>query len=186
MGILIKIIMTTTILCTLLLLCSSCQKIRFSDDELQLERKNYSGNQLRIDGYYHEQKSNATKGNSFFFFRNGVLLYGYSFSKSEQEEFETNWKDGSYEKLVKENKSSWGIFTIEADKIKIEKWYPGNTKHLPAFVKEGVVLNDTMFKITSFYRLTKKGKKRDCEDKDETYYFVPFSPKPDSTNFFVD
>jgi hypothetical protein len=185
MGILIKEIMTTLFLCILLLFSSSCKKIRFKDDELQLNRENYTGSQLRIDGYYHEQKPIDSKGNSFFFFRNGILLYGYSFSKNEQGDFEINWKNGQYENLVKQNKENWGVFVIDGNNIKFEKWYPSNSGYLPSFVKEGSIINDSTFIITSFYRLTKKGKKREYEEINETYRFVEFSPKPDSTNNFI-
>jgi hypothetical protein len=50
---------TSLIWCILLLSCNSCQKIRFSDDELQLEKKNYTGNKLRIDGYYYRESQTS-------------------------------------------------------------------------------------------------------------------------------
>ncbi len=83
------------------------------------------------------------------------------------------------------NKASWGVFNIEGNTIKFEKWYFYGGRHYGAFISEGKILNDTTFHLTEFYRLTRKGKKKECRELDETYYFKQFSPKSDSTNVYV-
>lgn len=58
-------------------LIGSCENLSFKkDDELSLNRENYEGNQLRIDGYYYHEYYNPDKNmESIVFFKNGVLSY---------------------------------------------------------------------------------------------------------------
>ena len=47
------------------------------DDDLSLSRKEYTGNQLRIDGYYYFNYTNEEDYvRVYFFYKNGMILYG--------------------------------------------------------------------------------------------------------------
>ncbi|MBW7845753.1 MAG: hypothetical protein H3C45_08955, partial [Bacteroidia bacterium] len=83
----------------------------------------------------------------------------------------------------KKYKSNWGVFKIEGNFIQFERWYPSDPP-LKAYVRAGTIINDTTFLITESYRM-QDGKKTEVKTRNETYYFKQFSPKPDSTNTFV-
>ncbi len=101
---------------------------------------------------------------------------------SELVEREAMFADGSYYDLIKDSKTRWGVFIIEGAIIKIESWTPSEIKL--AYVYEGIILNDTTFHIKESYRI-RKGNKTDVRIKDVIYHYKQFSPKPDSTNVFV-
>lgn len=185
MGFLIKKSMNIIFMCVLLLFCNSCKKSRFSDDELHLFKQDYKGNQLRIDGYYFRKEvfDGEETGVPFFLYKNGIILNLGGFDVGNQNEWEQNI-NGSEIETARNHKMSWGIFIIEGSLIKFEKWYPSNSRNLPAYIREGIILNDTTFKITKSYRM-QNGKKTETDKEDELYYFKHFSPKPDSTNTFI-
>jgi hypothetical protein len=155
----------------------------FKDDDLSISRKEYTGNQLRIDGYYYFNYTNEEDYvRIYFFYKNGMILYGGSSLLSELPELEKSYKDGTYYNHVKSNKLAWGVYQIEGSKIVFEGWY--GEKPYRVYGQEGVILNDTTFRINQGYRM-KNGKKTEVESKNEVYHFREFSPKPDSTNSFV-
>jgi hypothetical protein len=169
---------------SLLFLFTSCKKDRLSkDDELSIQRTPYTGNQLRIDGYYFE-KSNNSYFSLYCFYRNGGLLAAGGVFSSTQEMVEYLNKELINSQKYKEYKSNWGVFNIEGNQIKFERWYPSSGGGLPAYVRAGEILNDTTFVIKESYRM-QKGKKIEVKERDETYHFKQFSPKPDSTNSFI-
>ncbi|MGK6352810.1 hypothetical protein [Parapedobacter sp. DT-150] len=70
---------STTLFALVLLgltLLSACKK-HWEDDKLHIARESYTGNQLRIDGYY--LTGNAILG-IYIFYENGTLLVGDSFN----------------------------------------------------------------------------------------------------------
>jgi hypothetical protein len=160
---------------------SKCKKM-LPDDTLTLSKDNYQGSQLRIDGYYFYM-SNGQIINTFFFYKNGIILFGggspigSGFIDIEEKVFlSSGWLA-----QISSHKTNWGLFLINEDNIQYEKWYPSSGGGLPAYIREGEILNDTTFHITVSYR--SDGSSR--SEKDETYHFKQFSPKPDSTNNFV-
>lgn len=166
----------------LMLLNSNCENLSFKkDDELSLKRENYTGNQLQIDGYYYIINYNDPEKTMevFVFFQNGVLSYlGGGFSSTTS--IENSILSDVFMRKIYINKDCWGIFEVNEKVIKFERWYAGQGAK-PAFVNEGVILNDTTFHITKSYRSNGD----DLRERDELYHFRKFSPKPDSTNVFV-
>lgn len=156
----------------------------FQDDELSLSKQDYTGNQIRIDGYYYFNYSNNSIDylSTFILYQNGIILYGGSRLLSELPELEKSYKDGTFYNNVKSIKFAWGVYKIEGSKITFEGWY--GERPYRVFGQEGLILNDTTFRITQSYRM-KNGKKTEVESKNEVYHFKSFSPKPDSTNSFV-
>jgi hypothetical protein len=169
----------------LLFVMVNCKKSGlFQDDELSLSRRDYTGNQLRIDGYYYFNYTNEEDYVRIYFFsKNGIILYGFSGLLSELPELEKSYKDGSFYNQVKNVKFHWGVHQIDGSKIKFEKWYPSE-KPYKAYVREGVILNDTTFQITQSYR-NQNSKRTEVTTENEVYHFRAFTPKPDSTNTHV-
>jgi len=166
-----------------LLSVSSCEKDKNNDDKLSLERIDYNGNELRIDGYYYNKDPYRSQISVFFLYKNGIILYGGAFDIDETNEKEERYRNGFYATNAAKYKFNWGVFQIDGTQIKYEKWTPGAGPSW-AFTYEGVILNDTTFVITKSYRAKDVGKKAPSEHN-WVYHFKEFSPKPDSTNRFI-
>ena len=156
-----------------------CNKM-FPPDNLSLQRIPYSGNELRIDGYYYTEMYNYKEKflNVYFFYANGIVRYGGGgyLSCEEVEDCILN-----NQIIQGKSRTDWGVFQVNGDNVKFERWYPSSGGGAPAYVREGTILNDTTFHITLSYR--SNGKER--ETKNEMYHFRQFSHKPDSTNRFI-
>ena len=177
--------MTVLKLISLCLFFTSCAKLGIlQDDELSLQRQDYTGNQLRVDGYYFYEYANGSIEyvSVYFLYRNAIILYGFSGLLSELPELEESYRNGTFYKHVKSVKFHWGVHQIEDSKIAFEGWY--GERPYRVYGQEGVILNDTTFVITESYRL-RNGKKKELEKINEVYHFKAFSPKPDSTNSFI-
>ena len=174
-------ILILTLLIIVVFLCA-CK----TADKLQLTKTPFTGNQLRIDGYYCRMYENKCYS-VYFFYRDGTLLYegcGGCDSLKLKEMEQNSFKNEKWINWVKESQISWGVYQIDGQSIKFERWYPSNYWHLPAYIKSGKILNDTTFIITSFERSSRFGTEW-SEEKNEMYHFRQFSPKPDSTNRFI-
>jgi hypothetical protein len=158
-------------------LMSSCANfLNLFDDNLQLKREEYQGDQLKINGYFFEK--DTTYGdvyNFYVLYNNGVVLnigasrdFNYHKEKFKKNDFDENY--------------NLGVFQINQDSIKFERWYPGEISK--CYIREGKILNDTTFEITESYRL-KGRKKTERKERSEIYHFIQFNPKPDSTNCFI-
>lgn len=168
----------------IVLLMGNCSKDKiWQDDDLSLSRSDYNGNQLRVDGYFYQERDGYFY-TMYCLYTNGMLLYlGGGFSQAEVIELEDRIRNGSFYASAKEFKNNWGVFNIENNTIKFEKWYAGDPP-LKAYVRAGEIINDTTFVINESYRM-QGGKKTEVRAKAETYHFKAFSPKPDSTNKFI-
>jgi len=157
----------------------------FEDDEkLSMQRVDYTGNELRTDGYYYYYQwhnyLNKEQIVVISLYRNGIIRAcggGYdSFQDFESRIDIINTASSN------PNKSPWGIFVIEGNVIKYEKWYGARAlEPYRTRIFAGKILNDTTFHITESYR--PNGRERNSEDL--TFHFRQFSPKPDSTNNFI-
>jgi len=165
--------MKTLIISLICMLTANCD-YSSENDKFTLQRVNYFGNQLRIEGYYY------SKNDGYFFYRNGVFFDpggGYGYIGKER------WEAKSIDKKYLSSLISelwWGQFVVNDSIIKFEKYYPGDGP-LWSYIKEGVIINDTTFHITKSYRSNGS----ELKERDEMYHFRKFSPKPDSTNVFV-
>ena len=162
-----------------------CGKPLFGPDKLSLERKDYFGDELKISGYYYRKYStdNTYRYVIYFFYNNGVLFHAGTIFEENLSKKEEEFKNGVFYNNTKNTRFRWGIYTISENKIKFERWYPGEAQK--AFVSEGTILNDTTFHITKSYR-NQNGEKTEIRPKDEVYHFKKFSTKPDSTNKYTD
>lgn len=178
----IKIFVMITLYVTLS--SSSCggERNEGLDDRLTLEKVDYKGNELRIDGYYYMKDTQRPQISVLFLYENGIILYGSAFDIDKTNEMEERYRNGSYATHAKE-KYLWGVFQIDGTQIKYEKWTPGAGPSW-SFTYEGVILNDTTFIINKSYRAKDAVGKKPSEEHRE-YHFKQFSPKPDSTNRFI-
>jgi hypothetical protein len=157
----------------------SCRGERW-DDDLTLPEQPYTGNQMQIDGYFFNESDGRRQ--VYVFYRNGVVLDGGSPLTSALAIFEEELSNGTYYNFAKDKKYKWGRFLVDSNVLQFELWKP-NTGPFEAYTYEGVILNDTTFKLTKSWRSCKPKKVNEFE---ETFHFKRFSPKPDSTNTFTD
>ncbi len=141
---------------------------------LTMKKTSYTGNELRIDGYYYTITQNF-EGDRYgvtFFYRNGVIRYGASFKNLS--DISGDWGDGNYRGL-------WAYFEIADSTIRFENWLVGVTYEF-----KGRILNDTTFHITEQRISSGEDSNFSGTTIDELYHFVRYSPKPDSVNRFLD
>ena len=68
-------------------------------------------------------------------------------------------------------RSRWGLFVVDNQTIKFELYYPQEYFTRWTGIMEGVILNDTTFRITSFYDLSNDER----YTVNDTFYFRQFS-----------
>lgn len=164
----------------IMFLCNSCKKL-ITWDEFQLQKTSYEGTQLRIDGYFYQKDINGEFCRLECYYRNGVLMHmgGRFTSFKEMDDYVNDVFN--IKKVQTNDKECWGLFVINNQNIKTERYYPTDKFHKPAYIREGKVLNDTTFHIITSYRSNTSER----SEFDETYYLRKYSPKPDSTNNFI-
>lgn len=167
----------------------SCEKANL-DDELSEKRTDYTGNELRTDGYYYE-KYLCTNNEGvlqddgiipMFLYRNGVATYGYVHHYSELEQAEERFKNGDFYKSMKNDRFRWRVFHVYGNIIEFEGQDDvGYGDEYVIFKDRGEIIDDTTFIL-----------KESIVDEKVTeyaleciYHFKQFAPKPDSTNNFI-
>jgi len=155
-----------------LILGSSCA------DKFSLLREDNNSASLRLDGIYLSEDSLQIV-DMYFFYENGIVLSRGSIQKDKLESKIHNLAISQDEKY-KSMKFLWGVYHIEDDRIKFERWYPSDTPY-EAYIKEGKILNDTTFQIDKSYRTNGKVRR----NINEKYQFRKTSSKPDSLNRWI-
>jgi len=162
----------------LVVLTSNTCKEEFTDEELTLSLEPYTGNELRLDGYYYEERNDADKDIQIYIFYNNGLIYNNGFLKDDfighEQEILTN-------PIYYDDKHDWGIFQINRHLIKYETWTSTSAPGWPTIIFEGEILNDTTFVITKSHN-----PETDYYHSGyAVYHFRQLDFKPDSTNPFV-
>ena len=181
-------ILLLLVLFSALLLSSKCDNWPkpTPDDSLSLPLQNYTGTEIKTDGYWYDVSPDSDNNiwfNIYFFYENGVIFGGTSVQDYNLEMREEEFRNGTYYESSFDIKHNWGVFVVDSPYIAFERWYP-NFPPLHAYVRAGKIINDTTFVITESYRMV-DGQKTEMKDRNETYHFKKFCPKPDSTNSFI-
>lgn len=167
-------------------LFSSCEKSGLcEDDELSLTRVNFTGNQLRIDGYYYgNQTENSTPPlvDIYYLYRNGVF-YTSDAAELAKAEAGTIYVDIENE-FGKKIKGAWGVFQINGTLIEIERWQSRMSGCETTIYERGNILNDTTFVLTR-REARENGKAVVVKDINDIFKFQPLPEKPDSSNSFI-
>ena len=155
--------------------------ILFPDEKLSLQREDYVGNELRIDdGYYHCYFDNSDITAIIFFFRNGIVKSGGSYSQFFEDNKEIQMVS-FYNKFSP--KSNWGVFIVNGNTLQYERWIGSSSSQPMVYLirKTGSILNDTTIHFTEEYWSERK----ETSQINEVWHFKQFSPKPDSTNAYI-
>ena len=167
------------ILVLVVLFAGGCKKW-LKDEELTLPKTPYTGDELRTDGYYYHAGEKAII--VVFFYKDGTMIRAGSIPVQEIPNREEMFKNGVFYNHIKDNKTCWSVYRIENEIITTNYWV--SPRPFQYYFQEGTILNDTTFVIQSYYRM-EKGEKIGETEINETYHFHQFSPKPDSTNIFI-
>jgi hypothetical protein len=172
-------------------------------EPLLTKRANYSGNQLKIDGYYYFlTKEDMGYGyttkiyDCLMLFNNGIY---YNISHGGYNPNLGNDSiliklDNDIKGQVKRQNDNlnyrphWGVFNITGSKIEIERWVTASgAGAYPTQILKGEIKNDTTIyfhTLVGAHPVNMNNKKK-TKTIDETYHFRQFLPKPDSTNKFI-
>ena len=155
------------------------------DEDLELKRKPYHGDELKIDGFFYGKGVKDFSGEEFHnvicLYENGVLLLAGSPKKGELESYLLKTKDLE---LLQQTKAAWGLFEVNGDDIKLAYWEAAPCGY-PAVLQRGKILNDSTFVLTS-ERIKRKGKVETRLNINQQYRFQQFEHKPSYENHFLD
>ena len=160
----------------LLILC--CDAYRYSRDPISLDQVNYDGT-LKTDGYYYYdniRNDNSSYLRTIFLYRNGVFLDGSSYADNLQEIDQWYENPLNYSSTY-ETAFDWGLFKVSGSEIVVEKWIGSGGGPYPTKSYVGEVINDSTLIIEDGFEST---------GILDTFHFRKFSPKPDSTNMFIE
>lgn len=173
-------ILITGIILIVVLFSFSC-KDWFEDEDFSLTREEYSGDEIKIDGYYYYYYTQDPGLASItIFYRNGVVIDGIG-DRSTLLEIENSFSNGKFYQGVSTIKDVWGIYRVENNQIMIERIVAMGGFNRIAYTDYGEILNDTTI---HFYK-HKESYKNIFKNMNDTLHFKQFSPKPDSTNVFI-
>lgn len=154
----------------------------YKDGEMALEKQPYIGNALRLDGYYYNRLDNGRILDTYFFYRDGTLLYGIGTEglDNDLDKYDAWFADKEFLDFIRKDKYRWGLFQIHDDSIFFERWVINDGGYpVGRFVCN--ILNDTTFFISSI----ESPHSNEVYPQNYMFHFHAFSPKPDSTNIFV-
>jgi hypothetical protein len=159
-------------------LFTSCDKL-FPDEKLTMQRTDYIGDELRIDGYYYIQDIRYGYTNIMFLYKNGVMLQPNVYLSLNLDTIEK--KINSQGNEIGKEKAYWGVFLVNGHQLKYEQWIAPNEGGLSVAQGTGSIENDTTFCIIQTYY----SYNNTTMYSNKIYHFRQFSPKPDSTNNFI-
>jgi len=170
-----------------------CQRLNPCRDfpDLQTEPNQPDDDRLRLAGYYYEVVTDTpSDGNvateTIVLYQNGVATAGGSIIVNSLVELDNEVRSVDRADLYKEARDFWGIFTADSLEIELAHWMPKPCGKY-GVKRRGRVLSDTSFVLTTQVGIGKSAPAPTILEPDisQTFYFRPFSPKPDSTNDFV-
>ena len=148
--------------------------------DMKMDKAPYTGNELRIDGYYY---SGVTSGGSIavsVFYRDGFCIH--TRFKPESQDTLTDIENkillnDKYISNLKNSPSHIGVFRIIDSDIEFEAWEYRNQ----TFSHYGEIVNDTTFIINE----RKDNRTGKVYKEILTYRFKQFDAKPDSISKYV-
>ena len=151
----------------------ACSKF---DEKLTLQRKDFTGNELKTNGYYYYCSTQTNVTSVLFLYRNGIALSSGGYLSHTLDSIEKKIINQKFD-----SKTHWGVFVVNGSSIIYEKWI-GSTGFRACLGKStGNILNDTTIHFTEWYN----SEYNQTYPIDEVWHFKQFSPKPDSTNSFI-
>ena len=157
------------------------------NSKLSIDRENYDSgiSPLRLDGFYYEKNTFLDPQGTewvtiYFLYNNGVLL-NQSGIKLNKPSHDIDIKPSS-KASRKSTVLDWGIFNIQNNTVlEFEKWEPSSGGGAKTNIYTAEILNDSTFVVKQVF----SHYNNETYTVQDTFHFMPFSPKPDSTNVFI-
>lgn len=157
--------------------CRSCKEK--SESELCSARQINDSEALKLNGFYYRTFGIPERWVIHFLNQNGTLLSTLSVNASDSLQIESILnQNGFYNGQAV--LSSWGIYVIDGDNIRTEKWHPSNIGH-DVYARVGKIINDSTFVLERSFRCDGS----ESSNELEVYHFREFSPKPDSISPYI-
>jgi hypothetical protein len=154
----------------------SCCSVLSPDEKLSMQRIDYVGNELRIDGYYYSYAQNGNTTAIYFLYKNGIILSLGGYLTQDLDNIEKKIPNKDFK-----SKDHWGVFIVNKNTIQYEKWV-GSTGFSACLYKcTGYIENDTTIHFTESYY----SERNETKQIDEVWHFKQFDNKPDSTNVYI-
>ena len=148
--------------------------------DMEMDKAPYTGDELRIDGYYYSDLVYEEYIRVAVFYRDGFCIHTSFVPKTQDTltniENEILLNDAYISKL-KNSPSHIGVFRIINPDIEFEAWEYRNT----TISHFGKIINDTTFVINK--RINRRNNAVLTENR--TYKFKQFDAKPDSISKYV-
>ena len=172
--------MKTNLFYLTVIMLTSCSFFKGEDKVLSLKRVVNQSSKMRLDGfYYHHLDTISTNVSIYIFYQDGRIMHPGAFKLEEFDTLDSFLLKTANAGMWRDIKWAWGLFNLENDTLKIERWYFSTGEYITGMQK-GVVLNDTTFHMYTFrnsYGIE--------EQLDDTFHFYPMKVKPDSINDFI-
>ena len=165
------------VFCILSLVMIGCSKIVA---DLGMQRKPYSGTDLKIDGYYYSEPIWDKTIAVSIFYQNGVsILTFFSVGKDTLQSIkEKLFHNEEFLSTMGSEPHSIGVFTINNKSLEMENFVGRGFKH--TYRTYGEIINDSTFIVRKFV-----GFNGGEEYWNAKFRFKKFSPKPDSTSVYI-
>lgn len=165
---------------------SNCEKNKLcEDDELKLQKEEYIGTDLKVNGYYYgdiNENSNMPFANIYYLYKNGVFFTSEASDLDDARSGKINVDiENNFGKKIK---AAWGVFQIKGKVLEIERWHSKTNGCESTIYEKCEILNDTTFVII-YREYRDKGKIDKAENPNSLFYFRHLIQKPDSTNSFI-
>lgn len=166
----------TRLLLILLVLTSSCRRVR-QQDEFVLKPRQMEQIGLKLGGYYYSGEMNDSSSylSVSFFYQNGVVFSAGAYPAKDKKDREDLLRDAEFIRRIHGIKRSWGIYSVKGDSIFMEAWTNVNAAD-HTLIYRGKVLNDTTFGFFESVDMITG----EVERLNVRFHYRPFAPKPDS------
>lgn len=164
---------------SVLLLLVACEK---ELHKLTMPKAPYTGNQLRIDGYYYSNPNSDNSMGIAVFYRDGVCVHMFaSPTREDIPDFVENdiLNNKPFMSRLWKTPTNIGVFQVDSESLEFEIWE--SVYDITTFTYFCEIVNDTTFVLSEWV----DNDHNKSHIVNTTYRFVQFSPKPDSTNRFI-
>ena len=158
---------------------SSCKRILNCEEKEKytFSKTTYSGNLLKTNGYFYNNTFSI-----IIIYLNGVLIDDKRSNYSNTLDIENDMTSGTYYRKIKNDIYRWEIFYINNHQIKSEGFSSkSGITCMYQVISTYELINDSTLLLTNEINLDGSESKL----KNDTFHFKQFSPKPDSTNSFI-
>ncbi len=163
-----------------IMLLTNCKKLGLcNDDELSIDRQNYEGEELKINGYYYEESSSEYP-ELYFFYKNGIVISACGAGREDVINGNITISSTGVD-----TKSGLGVFNVNNDTLELEYWTPTSYGCFRTMYLKCEILNDRTLAILR-KESREDGETVSVDNSIVTCYFVSFDAKPDSTNNYIE